>query len=95
MPDPVFRVAEILFTSYRRRMTTAGNIRTSAMRLACEVPVAGVPWPAYKVVALILGLLVAVVVGLVTLSASPAVLGGAAAGTVGWLALGAYCATGR
>ncbi|WP_370647012.1 hypothetical protein [Mycobacterium sp. IDR2000157661] len=41
-------------------MTTAGQVRTAASRLACDVSVAGVPWPAYKVIALILGAVVAV-----------------------------------
>lgn len=76
-------------------MTTAGNFRTAASKVACDVSVAGVPWPAYKLIALILGLLVAVVVGLATTSAAPAVLGGAAVGTAAWLALGAYCSTCR
>ena len=76
-------------------MTTAGNFRTTASRVACDVSVAGVPWPAYKLIALILGALVAVVVGLATLSAAPAVLGGAAVGTAVWLGLSAYCSTCR
>ena len=76
-------------------MTTAGDFRTAATRVTCDVHVAGVPWPAYKLVALIVGALVAVVVGLVTMSAAPAVLGGAAVGTVAWVGLGAYCSTCR
>ena len=76
-------------------MTTAGNFRTAATRVACDVSVAGVPWPAYKVIALILGALVAVLVGVVAMSAAPAVLGGAAVGTVTWIGLSAYCSSCR
>ncbi|EHI14962.1 hypothetical protein KEK_00370 [Mycolicibacterium thermoresistibile ATCC 19527] len=52
------------------------------------VLIAGVPWPRYKLVALALGLLVFLVVGLVTLDAGPAVLLGAATATVVWLMYG-------
>lgn len=76
-------------------MTTAGDFRTAASRVACDVSVAGVPWPAYKLIALILGALVAVVVGFVTMSAAPAVLSGAAVGTIAWIGLSAYCSTRR
>jgi hypothetical protein len=76
-------------------MTTAGNFRTAVDKAACEVSVAGVPWPAYKLVALILGGLVALLVGVVATSAAPAVLSGAAAGTVAWLGLSAYCSAAR
>jgi hypothetical protein len=72
-------------------MTTAGNFRTVATRVTCEVNVAGVPWPAYKLIALVLGAVVAVLVGVVTLSAGSAVLAGAAAGVTAWLGLSAYC----
>ena len=44
-----------------------------------EVLIAGVPWPVYKLVAL--------VVGVVTTSAGPAVLTAAAAATAVWLGL--------
>ena len=74
-------------------MTTAGNLRTTASRAACDVSVAGVPWPAYKLIALIVGALMAVVIGVLTLSAAPAVLGGAAAGTAVWIGLSAYCSS--
>lgn len=52
------------------------------------VQIAGVPWPRYKLVALALGLAVFVVVGLVTATAAPAVLLGAATATVVWLTFG-------
>jgi hypothetical protein len=76
-------------------MTTAGNFRTAATRVACDVSVAGVPWPAYKVIALIMGAVVAVLVGFVTMSAAPAVLGGAAVSTAVWIGLSAYCSSCR
>jgi hypothetical protein len=41
------------------------------------VLVAGVPWPRYKLVAIIAGVLTLLLVGAVTASAGPAVLGGA------------------
>lgn len=53
-----------------------------------DVRIAGVPWPAYKLIALAVGALVLVVVGVVTMNAGPAVLSAAAAATVVWLGLG-------
>jgi hypothetical protein len=73
-------------------MTTAGNFRSAVSSVACEVNVAGIPWPAYKLIALLVGALVAVSVGLVTSSVDSAVLAGAAVGTLLWLGLSAYCA---
>jgi hypothetical protein len=52
-----------------------------------EVLVAGVPWPRHKLFAVLAGLLTLVVVGVVTTSAAPAVLGGAAVGVAVALAL--------
>ncbi len=52
------------------------------------VQIAGVPWPRYKLVALALGLIVFAVVGLVTVSAAPAVLLAAGTSTAVWLAFG-------
>jgi uncharacterized membrane protein len=68
-------------------MTTAGNFRAAVVRTAAEVSVAGVPWPVYKLVALAIGALVFIVVGVATMSLGPAVLSAAAAGTVTGLAL--------
>ena len=69
-------------------MTTAELFRSAvAHPTTRDVSIAGVPWPAYKVLALIVGLLVGVL-ALVTAGASAAVLGGAAAATVVWLAAG-------
>jgi hypothetical protein len=56
--------------------------------LSARVPIAGVPWPLYKLVALAAGLVALVVVGVVTASAGPAVLTAAAITTVVWLAFG-------
>lgn len=73
---------------YPEIMTTAEHIRSIASSKTSEVVIAGVPWPVYKVVALVLGLVVTLVVGVVTLNAAPAVLTGAAMGTLTWLVLG-------
>ncbi|MCV7422823.1 hypothetical protein H7K45_19930 [Mycobacterium yunnanensis] len=56
------------------------------MTTPSEVHIAGVPWPAYKLVALAVGAVVFLVVGGMTASAAPAVLGGTAAAVVVWLA---------
>ena len=53
--------------------------------LSAQVPIAGVLWPLYKLVALALGLLTLVVAFLVTGSAAPAVLTAAAITTVVWV----------
>ncbi len=53
-----------------------------------EIMVAGVPWPAYKVWALVLGLVVFTVVLVVTSTASPAVLSGAACAAAVWIGHG-------
>jgi len=63
-------------------MTTAG-------RPGQYVPIAGVPWPAYKLVALAVGLVTLVGVAAVTASAAAAVLAAAGTATVVWLVLGA------
>jgi hypothetical protein len=69
-------------------MTTAEHIRSIASSNTAEVTIAGVPWPRYKVVALIVGLVVALVVGIATMNPAPAVLAGAGVGTLVWLAFG-------
>ena len=53
-----------------------------------EVRIAGVPWPLYKVAALVVGFIATLVVGVVTMNPAPAVLAGAAAGALTWLLLG-------
>ena len=74
----MFRLAEILDASYRDRMT-----------MHSEVPIAGVPWPVYKLVALAVGFLVLLMVGIATTSAAASVLTAAAVGTLVWVGLGA------
>jgi hypothetical protein len=56
--------------------------------LSAQVPIAGVPWPLYKLVALAAGLVTFVVVGMVTGSAAPAVLTGAAVAVAIWVTFG-------
>ncbi len=67
---------ETLLTSYRDNVTVND-----------EVPIAGVPWPVYKLAALLVGAFVLVVVGVVTGSAAPAVLTAAGTATAVWLGL--------
>lgn len=70
-------------------MTTAEQFRAAvAHPTSNELSIAGVPWPAYKVVAVIIGLLILALVGVLTTSAAAAVLTAAAAATVSWLGLG-------
>jgi hypothetical protein len=71
-------------------MTTAENIRSPLTRAGATVSIAGVPWPRYKVVALIAGFAVFVIVGVLTTSAAPAVLAAGATGTAAWLGLGLF-----
>jgi hypothetical protein len=58
-----------------------------------EVRIAGVPWPAYKLLALAVGMLVLVVVGVITMTPGPAVVAAAAAATVVWLGLSLFHAS--
>ncbi|APE15186.1 hypothetical protein H7J51_08170 [Mycobacterium crocinum] len=53
-----------------------------------QVQIAGVPWPRYKLVALLLGMIVFAVVGVVTMNPAPAVLMAAGISTSVWLAFG-------
>lgn len=69
-------------------MTTAEQFRDAVSRPGATVSIAGVPWPAYKVMSLLIGLLVFVVVGVVTSAVGPAVLSAAAVSAVTWLTLG-------
>ena len=57
------------------------------MTVRDEVLIAGVPWPLYKLAALLVGTVVLIAVGIVTASAAPAVLTAAAAGTAAWVGL--------
>jgi hypothetical protein len=76
-------------------MTTVEHLRASVSRAACDVPVAGVPWPAYKLYALAVGAVVLLAVGVVTMSAAPAVLSAAGAALVVWVSFHALCASRR
>ena len=71
-----------MLTRYPEPVTTAEHIRAIASSKAEDVTIAGVPWPRYKVAALVLGVVAAVVVGIVTTAVGPAVLAGAAVGTL-------------
>lgn len=70
-------------------MTTAEHFRDAVSRPGSTVSIAGVPWPTFKVVSLLVGLLVFVAVGLVTTTAAPAVLTATAVSVLVWLTLGA------
>lgn len=72
----MFRLAEIFVASYRVAVTVHD-----------EVSIAGVPWPVYKVLSIVIGFLILAIVAFATTSAAPAVLAGAAAATVTWVAL--------
>ena len=69
-------------------MTTVHYLRDAVTRPASTVSVAGVPWPTYKVVALLLGLLGFAVVAVVTTAAAAAVLSGAGIAAIVWIVLG-------
>lgn len=69
-------------------MTTAQEFGDAVTRPAGTVSIAGVPWPTYKVVALLLGLVVFAVIAVTTATAAPAVLSGAAVAAVVWLTAG-------
>ncbi|MHA3022074.1 hypothetical protein ACXPWS_17705 [Mycobacterium sp. BMJ-28] len=58
------------------------------MTTPAEVRIAGVPWPTYKLIALLVGALVLIVVGVATASAPAAVLSAAAISSVAWVVLG-------
>lgn len=68
-------------------MTSVEQVRAALAAPGTQVCIAGVPWPVYKLVALLLGALTFVVVGAVTAQAAPAVLIAAATSTLVWLAL--------
>ena len=74
---------------YKRQATT--EIYTQRVSSAAsDVYKRQVAWPLYKVVALLVGLVVFVVVGLATGSAGPAVLSGAGLAAVTWLTVGFF-----
>lgn len=57
------------------------------MTVRDEVLIAGVPWPIYKLAAVLVGAFVLIAVGVVTASAAPAVLSAAASATAVGLGL--------
>jgi hypothetical protein len=71
-------------------VTTVEDFRSAVTQPNSDVSIAGIPWPAYKLLALAVGLLVLVIVGVATTSAAPAILSAAAAATVVWLGLGIF-----
>ncbi len=86
---------EIVLQQYPELVSTVEQLRASVSRATCEVSVAGVPWPAYKLYALVVGAVIALLVGLATMNAAAAVLSAAGAATVVWLAFSAYCSSRR
>jgi hypothetical protein len=74
-------------------MTAAGYFRNVTPRADHQVDIAGVPWPIYKLIALAVGALILVAVGVATMSAAPAVLSAAAATILVWLGLGSVSST--
>jgi hypothetical protein len=70
-------------------MTTVDHLRQAVTQPAATVSIAGVPWPTYKVMALLVGLIVFLVVAVVTATVAPAVLSGAGVASLVWIALGA------
>ena len=88
-------MAKFPTTSYRDLVTTVEALRVTVGRAACEVPVAGVLWPAYKLYALAVGVLILVVGGVGTARAAPAVLSAAGATALVWLFLRTLCASCR
>jgi hypothetical protein len=66
-------------------MTSAEQLRLAATHPGSRaVSIAGVPWPLYKLAALVIGLLVLAVVAVVTTIAASAVLSATAATTAVW-----------
>jgi hypothetical protein len=68
-------------------MTGPALLRSFAAPNNSEVLVAGVPWPRHKLFAVLAGLVTLLLVGAVTASAAPAVLGGAGVAVMVGLAL--------
>jgi len=68
---------------------------TTAELLRTDIPVAGVPWPVHKLVALAVGVVTLALIGLLSGAAAPAVLSAAAVTAAVWAALAALRAAGR
>jgi hypothetical protein len=69
-------------------VTAAHNLDVPVVPQTGEILIAGVPWPTYKVVALAVGLVVLLVIGVATMSPAAAVLSAAGAASLVWLTLG-------
>ncbi|MBX7454436.1 hypothetical protein GR927_41205 [Mycolicibacterium sp. 3033] len=65
-------------------MTTAQEFGSVVARPAGTVSIAGVPWPTYKVVALLVGLITFAIMGVIFSAAAPAVLIATGVATVLW-----------
>lgn len=63
---------------------------TAPTRTPGQVLIAGVPWPVYKLTAIVVGVVVLAIVGVATTSVGPAVVAAAAAATVVWLGLSLF-----
>jgi hypothetical protein len=68
-------------------MTTPQAVRWIVKPTTSDVLIAGVPWPRYKLIAVIAGLGAMLLVGVLTTRAAPSVLAGAGVGVVVGLAL--------
>ncbi|NKY86238.1 hypothetical protein [Nocardia veterana] len=66
-------------------MTAVSPILRSSRRAPHTVELAGVPWPVYKLEALALGLVLALILALIVGSAQVAVLAGAAVAAGRWV----------
>ena len=69
-------------------MTVDHRVRSITAPKTSVVMIAGVPWPTYKVAALMIGFAVLAIIGMATNSAAAAVLTAAAVGTAAWVAFG-------
>ncbi|QNI06811.1 hypothetical protein GAN17_11280 [Mycobacterium kubicae] len=58
-------------------MTTSEHVRSLSAASSSDVLIAGVPWPRHKVFAVLAGVVALLIIGAVTASPAPAVLGAA------------------
>ena len=63
---------------------------TAPTRTPGEVFIAGVPWPVYKIAAIVVFFVILAVVGVATASAGSAVVAAAASSAVVWLGLSLF-----
>lgn len=71
-------------------MTTANRVTLATTTRSGSVLIAGVPWPLYKVIALVVGFAVLLVIGVATMSGEVAILAAAGATSVVWLGLSMF-----